>query len=1009
MRSVTYNFKTQIKELGRVIDSKITVDGINNPIMGEHLYNVSPILNTDILKSVMKGLNFESDVELDVGDRLKYEFGLYVDSAYEWLNYGYYYVFDKTYNEDTKTYTYTCYDKMLNSMVEYLGLSEPDFPTTVREYITDLLADINITFADANNTFPNYDKVITKDPYITDDEDNPSLGYKYRDILDQLSQVVAGNIMLDNSENAFIKFPTDTHEISQTYTKVDYIQSSGTQYINTNYAVSSNTTKIEIEYQFININNSYNCLFGYETNSSNRFMLRHNRNATNDLTFFTPSYVGKTVNYATKNKIIIDISNGRVDINGSTSSLTININSSSSNFFLFGLNYRGNFASDNASSVRIYSFKVYEGTTLKRDLIPCYRNADNVIGMYDDANDVFYTNAGSGTFTSGEAFQDEVTEEYFKDVDVAFKEKFGPLNTIILTRSGDADSIYKSNPRDLAEESRIPLEIKDNQIMNGNDRADYAENIVDKLVGLEYFTNNVKSTGIMYLEAMDLYTTHITLEDDAGNVTENTYPCIMLNSEPKIEDGLEEKIFTEMPDTAKSDYSNMTGDDRLINQTYIIAKKNENEIEAFVGTNGPFDRLVIRVDGMEQTIRDTNNDITEIKNTIDGLEVDITKKGDNLVRNTMLWNYDGWLSNNFQPLAKGSTPPTDTNISYWYCTETSSNYENGIIYFYNSTTSNWEPTTLLRKDFYSSAGEQNGFSIVEDKGNYLSGNKFTINYDGSNSTKTTGFYSELFEISPTQESITFQFKMAAMVTAGEFNVILDLFNNEYVSLLDADDYTVGRYVYHITESKNLDLYTLQIPLKKVINVISGSSAPTSTENYWLDTTDTDAMVLKKYDEDTETWINFENVTLVKDQDNKIYRFRVYNGSTYYEEWTNDTTIKYGQVSLLPSGLTNPNINVEIGDIKVEYGVGTDWSCRQDEVYSINHKMDFQGYTITKGDNKLFLDEDEMTGYYQNEKIFYINKNEVFSQVAKSVISNINGLITKRVTISNDAVYIRYIE
>lgn len=35
-----------------------------------------------------------------------------------------------------------------------------------------------------------------------------------------------------------------------------------------------------------------------------------------------------------------------------------------------------------------------------RDLVPAL-NSSNVPGMYDLANDVFYTNAGSGNFTYG--------------------------------------------------------------------------------------------------------------------------------------------------------------------------------------------------------------------------------------------------------------------------------------------------------------------------------------------------------------------------------------------------------------------------------------------------------------------------------------------------------------------------------------------------------------------------------------------------------------------------------
>lgn len=48
---------------------------------------------------------------------------------------------------------------------------------------------------------------------------------------------------------------------------------------------------------------------------------------------------------------------------------------------------------------KLYYMKIYLGTTLVRDFVPCYRKSDNVAGMYDLVNDVFYTNAGSGSFT----------------------------------------------------------------------------------------------------------------------------------------------------------------------------------------------------------------------------------------------------------------------------------------------------------------------------------------------------------------------------------------------------------------------------------------------------------------------------------------------------------------------------------------------------------------------------------------------------------------------------------
>jgi hypothetical protein len=50
---------------------------------------------------------------------------------------------------------------------------------------------------------------------------------------------------------------------------------------------------------------------------------------------------------------------------------------------------------------KIYSCKLYKSNQMVRNFIPCYRKADNEIGMYDLVNKVFYTNQGTGTFLKG--------------------------------------------------------------------------------------------------------------------------------------------------------------------------------------------------------------------------------------------------------------------------------------------------------------------------------------------------------------------------------------------------------------------------------------------------------------------------------------------------------------------------------------------------------------------------------------------------------------------------------
>ena len=52
------------------------------------------------------------------------------------------------------------------------------------------------------------------------------------------------------------------------------------------------------------------------------------------------------------------------------------------------------------TDMRMYWCKIYSSeNVLARDFVPCYRKSDSVIWLYDLANNQFYTNSWSGTFT----------------------------------------------------------------------------------------------------------------------------------------------------------------------------------------------------------------------------------------------------------------------------------------------------------------------------------------------------------------------------------------------------------------------------------------------------------------------------------------------------------------------------------------------------------------------------------------------------------------------------------
>ena len=205
MKTHTSNFKEEISKFGRQIDSRIT---FGDTVLGKDDLNaVTPSYQGAILKSVMKQLDIDSNVAIPIGTILKYEFGLKVNGEYEYINYGNYIVYSIEKQEDTNSYKITCYDKLLYSMLDYVKLPIT-YPISVRDYINLIITALGLTFVNKNDEFANYDKEIKKELYL--DENGNSLGYTFRDVLDELAQVTASTICLNENDELEIRYITET-------------------------------------------------------------------------------------------------------------------------------------------------------------------------------------------------------------------------------------------------------------------------------------------------------------------------------------------------------------------------------------------------------------------------------------------------------------------------------------------------------------------------------------------------------------------------------------------------------------------------------------------------------------------------------------------------------------------------------------------------------------------------------------------------------------------------------
>lgn len=209
MKTHTSQFKEDIKTVGKQLDSKITfkVDGVTQTLTSEDLNGVTPTFQGAILKSVMKELDIDSNVNIPIGTEVNYQFGVKLENDFEYLDYGNYIVYSSEKQEDTSSYKIICYDKMLYSMKqnEDLGIT---YPISIRNYINALCTKIGLEFKNKNDEFANFDRVLDKELYV-------GLDYTYRDILDELAQVTASTICLNSEDKVEIRYINDLTELNE--------------------------------------------------------------------------------------------------------------------------------------------------------------------------------------------------------------------------------------------------------------------------------------------------------------------------------------------------------------------------------------------------------------------------------------------------------------------------------------------------------------------------------------------------------------------------------------------------------------------------------------------------------------------------------------------------------------------------------------------------------------------------------------------------------------------------
>lgn len=186
--------------------------------------------------------------------------------------------------------------------------------------------------------------------------------------------------------------------IPHEYQQVEYLESTGTQYIKPNVNTPANAA-INLNAYFYQISN-YKGYFGNISTLSKgvAFFILYGPTTEGNLPYIQ---LGVTSKYYPLNLGYCSIYSNydTTIINGVTLDVAYQPAGPKdpAPLYLFAVNG----SSIRYGKARVYYYKLSDIDFPVCELIPCYRKVDLVAGMYDRVNGVFYTNAGTGSFIVG--------------------------------------------------------------------------------------------------------------------------------------------------------------------------------------------------------------------------------------------------------------------------------------------------------------------------------------------------------------------------------------------------------------------------------------------------------------------------------------------------------------------------------------------------------------------------------------------------------------------------------
>ena len=182
------------------------------------------------------------------------------------------------------------------------------------------------------------------------------------------------------------------------YTQLEYLESSGTQWIDT-HIVPNTTYAMQLDFQANYAQNAIYAGTRQAVATDNAFTIGSGNNGTRFYIAKGSSGNQTMQEFDTDRHNVIISETGVIFDDRQLPNAHDQVFQAETSIYLFACNSYD--ASQLRSAAKIYNAKIWKADLLLGDFVPARRNSDNVLGMYDMVTGTFFTNAGTGTFNAG--------------------------------------------------------------------------------------------------------------------------------------------------------------------------------------------------------------------------------------------------------------------------------------------------------------------------------------------------------------------------------------------------------------------------------------------------------------------------------------------------------------------------------------------------------------------------------------------------------------------------------